>query len=166
MFAEDGLAARIVKLLPDDMFREGWEYVFPNLDDLKSAELTDVYDEFFEAIGAQTKLKLAFYWARLYGGAAILIGVVDGQTMDKPLVPKRICSFEKLKIIDRTEIEFSRIQFQLDPSLPRYGLPVYYPVKFDTGVAWRRRSSSTRPAFWKSTAIRYPGRRCRYALRR
>jgi phage-related protein (TIGR01555 family) len=53
--------------------------------------------------------------------------------MDKPLVPKRIRSFEKLKIIDRTEIEFSQIQFQLDPSLPRYGLPVYYPVKFDTG---------------------------------
>jgi phage-related protein (TIGR01555 family) len=130
MFAEDGLAARIVKLLPDDMFREGWEYEFPELDDLKSAEFTDDYDEVFEVIGAQTKLKLAFYWARLYGGAAILIGVVDGQTMDKPLDPRKIKSFEKLKILDRTEIEFSRIQFQLDPGLPRYGLPVYYPIKF------------------------------------
>ena len=130
MFAEDGLAARIVKLLPDDMFREGWEYDFPELDDLKSAEFTDDYDEVFEVIGAQTKLKLAFYWARLYGGAAILIGVVDGQTMDKPLDPRKIKSFEKLKILDRTEIEFSRIQFQLDPGLPRYGQPVYYPIKF------------------------------------
>jgi phage-related protein (TIGR01555 family) len=133
MFAEDGLAARIVKLLPDDMFREGWEYEFPELDDLKSAEFTDDYDEVFEVIGAQTKLKLAFYWARLYGGAAILIGVVDGQTMNKPLEPRKIKSFEKLKILDRTEIEFSRIQFQLDPGLPRYGLPVYYPIKFDAG---------------------------------
>jgi phage-related protein (TIGR01555 family) len=133
MFAEDGLAARIVKLLPDDMFREGWEYEFPDIDDIKASEFTDAYDEVFEAIGAQTKLKLAFYWARLYGGAAILIGVVDGQTMDKPLDPKRIRSFEKLKIIDRTEIEFSRIQFQLDPAQPRYGLPVYYPIKFDSG---------------------------------
>jgi phage-related protein (TIGR01555 family) len=133
MFAEDGLAARIVKLLPDDMFREGWEYEFPDTDDLKAAEYTDVYDTVFEAIGAQTKIKLAFYWARLFGGAAILIGVLDGQTMDKPLDPKKIKSFEKLKILDRTEIEFSRIQFQLDPTLPRYGLPVYYPIKFDTG---------------------------------
>jgi phage-related protein (TIGR01555 family) len=133
MFAEDGLAARIVKLLPDDMFREGWEYEFPELDDLKSAEFTDDYDEVFEVIGAQAKLKLAFYWARLYGGAAILIGVVDGQTMDKPLDPRKIKSFEKLKILDRTEIEFSRIQFQLDPGMPRYGLPVYYPIKFDAG---------------------------------
>jgi phage-related protein (TIGR01555 family) len=131
LFVEDGLAARIVKLLPDDMFREGWGYEFPELDDLKSAEFTDDYDEVFEAICAQTKLKLAFCWARLYGGAAILIGVIDGQTMDKPLDPKRIKSFEKLKILDRTEIEFSRIQFQLDPAQPRYGLPVYYPVKFD-----------------------------------
>jgi phage-related protein (TIGR01555 family) len=133
MFTGDGLAARIVKLLPDDMFREGWEYEFPEVDDLKAAELTDDYDEVFEAIGAQTKLKIAFYWGRLFGGAAILIGVVDGQTMDKPLNPRRIKSFEKLKILDRTEIEFSRIQFQLDPGQPRYGLPVHYPVRFDTG---------------------------------
>jgi phage-related protein (TIGR01555 family) len=115
------------------MLREGWEYEFPEIDEIKAAELTDNYDEVFEAVGAQTKLKLAFYWARLYGGAAVLIGVVDGQTMDKPLDPRKIKSFEKLKIIDRTEIEFSRIQFQLDPGQPRYGLPVYYPVKFDTG---------------------------------
>jgi phage-related protein (TIGR01555 family) len=134
MFAEDGLAARIVKLLPDDMFREGWEYEFPDADEIKAAEFTDKYDEVFEAVGAQTKLKLAFYWGRLFGGAAILIGVVDGQTMDKPLDPRRIKSFEKLKIIDRTEIEFSRIQFQLDPGQPRYGLPVHYPIKFDAGT--------------------------------
>jgi phage-related protein (TIGR01555 family) len=115
------------------MFREGWEYEFPDADEIKAAEFTDDYDEVFEAIGAQTKLKLAFYWARLFGGAAILIGVLDGQTMDKPLDPKRIKSFEKLKIIDRTEIEFTRIQFQLDPTQPRYGLPVHYPIKFDSG---------------------------------
>jgi phage-related protein (TIGR01555 family) len=133
MFAEDGIAARIVKLLPDDMFREGWEYEFPDVDEIKAAEFTDKYNEVFEAIDAQTKLKLAFYWARLFGGAAVLIGVLDGQTMDKPLDPRRIKSFEKLKIIDRTEIEFSRIKFQLDPSQPRYGQPVYYPIKFDTG---------------------------------
>jgi phage-related protein (TIGR01555 family) len=133
MFVEDGLAARIVKLLPDDMFREGWEYEFPDIDEIKAGEFTDDYDAVFEIIGAQTKLKLAFYWARLFGGAAVLIGVVDGQTMDKPLNPQRIKSFEKLKIIDRTEIEFSRIQFQLDPGQPRYGLPVFYPIKFDTG---------------------------------
>ncbi|MDR1399406.1 MAG: DUF1073 domain-containing protein [Treponema sp.] len=132
MFAEDGLAARIVKLLPDDMFREGWEYEFPNVDEIKAAEYTDKYDEVFELIGSQTKLKLAFYWARLFGGAAVLIGVVDGQTMDKPLDPRRIKSFEKLKILDRTEIEFSRIQFQLDPGQPRYGQPIFYPIKFDT----------------------------------
>jgi phage-related protein (TIGR01555 family) len=134
MFAEDGLAARIVKLLPDDMFREGWKYEFPDVDDVKAAEFTDKYDAVFEVIGAQTKLKLAFYWARLFGGAAVLIGVVDGQTMDKPLDPRKIKSFETLKILDRTEIEFSRIQFQLDPILPRYGQPVFYPIKFDSGT--------------------------------
>ncbi len=36
MYAEDGLAARIVDLLVDDMFREGWEYQFPTLKELET----------------------------------------------------------------------------------------------------------------------------------
>jgi phage-related protein (TIGR01555 family) len=139
MFVEDGLAARIIKLLPDDMLREKWDYEFPDsdgvkIDELKAAEFTDSYDEVFETISAQQKIKEAIYWKRLHGGATILIGVVDGQTTDQPLDPKKIKSFEKLKIIDRTEINFSHIQFQTDPTKPRYGLPVYYPIKFDVNT--------------------------------
>jgi phage-related protein (TIGR01555 family) len=131
MYIEDGLAARIVNLLPSDMFREGWNYTFPDMDELKAEEITDTYKEILEAIGAQQKIKEAQQWARLYGGGVILIGVIDSQTMDTPLNSKRIKSFEKLKIIDRTDIDFDKIQFQLDPLKPRYGLPEYYPIKFD-----------------------------------
>jgi phage-related protein (TIGR01555 family) len=135
IYVEDGLGARIVNLMPSDMFREGWNYTFPNMDELAVAEISDKYKEIMEVIGAQQKCKEGVQWARLYGGAVILIGVVDGQTMDKPLNPKRIKSFEKLKIIDRTDIDYQKIQFQLDPLKPRYGLPEYYPIKFDVSAS-------------------------------
>jgi len=133
MYAEDGLAARVVKLLPDDMYREGWEYEFPDIDKLKAAEYGEVYSAVFEEIAAPTKMKEAAYWNRLKGGSAILISVIDGMEMTQPLNPKRISAFEKLKVLDRTEIDFTNIQWQNDPTQPRYGLPVLYPVRFGIG---------------------------------
>jgi phage-related protein (TIGR01555 family) len=133
MYAEDGLAARIVKLLPDDMYREGWEYSFPDLDELQAKELSDEYAAIFEEIDALGKLKIATYWNRLKGGSAILISVIDGMDMVMPLNPKKISRFEKLRVLDRTEIDFTNIQWQNDPTQPRYGLPEFYPVKFEYG---------------------------------
>jgi len=133
LYAEDGLAARIVKLLPDDMYREGWEYEFPEIDKLKSEEYADEYASIFEEIEATSKLKTATYWNRLKGGSAILISVIDGREMSEPLEPRKIKQFEKLKVLDRTEIDFANIEWQNDPTQPRFGLPVLYPVKFEFG---------------------------------
>ncbi|MBR1715622.1 MAG: DUF1073 domain-containing protein [Treponema sp.] len=131
LFYEDGLAARIVKLMPDDMFREGWDYSFPKLDDIKATDVAEKYAGIMEELEVQQKIKDAMTWKRLYGGAAILISVIDGQTPDKPLNPKRIRAIEKLRVIERTEIDFSNIEWQTDPTQPRYGLPVMYPIKFE-----------------------------------
>jgi phage-related protein (TIGR01555 family) len=133
LFFEGGLAARIVKLLPDDMYREGWEYEFPDTDKIKAAEYSDDYAAVFENLDALKNFKLAAYWNRLKGGSAILISVIDGLEMSMPLKPKKITAFEKLKVLDRTEIDFSNILWQNDPTLPRFGLPELYPVKFNYG---------------------------------
>jgi len=132
IFIEDGLGARIVTELPNDMFREGWDYAFPDLEEGDDKDDTlDVYKDIFEQVGAVAKLKEAFYWSRLYGGAVILIGALDGQSLDKPLNPKRIRYFDNLRIIDRTAISFDRIRFQLDPKKRRYGQPEFYPIQFE-----------------------------------
>jgi phage-related protein (TIGR01555 family) len=132
IFADDGLGARVIKLLPDDMFREGWDYDFPDMEEKEAKELTDVYKDVLETINAVSKIKEGFYWSRLYGGAVILIGALDGQPLDAPLKPNRMRSFEYLRIVDRSDIEFSNIRFQLDPERPRYGMPELYPISFET----------------------------------
>ena len=130
LFIDDGLAAAIVKAIPDDMFREGWEYEFPGADEIESEKLADEYAAVLENIGAVQKIKEAFYWARLYGGAVILIGALDGKDLSSPLAPAGIRNFEYLRVIARSDIDFEKIIFQLEPTLPRYGLPELYPVNF------------------------------------
>jgi phage-related protein (TIGR01555 family) len=132
IFIDDGLGSRIVKLLPDDMFREGWDYDFPEKEEDDVKKIADIYMDVMETIGAVSKIKEGFYWARLHGGAVLLIGALDGQPLDAPLKPRRIRSFEYLRVIDRSDIEFSKIRFQFDPEKPRYGLPEFYPISFAT----------------------------------
>ncbi len=131
LFYDDGLAARIVTLLPDDIFREGWDYTFPRLDKIASADLQEKYAAVMEELGAQQKIKDAFVWKRLYGGSAIFISALDGQTPDRPLNPKKIHSIEKLRVLEKGEIEFENIVWQTDPMKTRYGLPEMYRVRFE-----------------------------------
>jgi len=132
IFVDDGLGTRIITEMPNDMFREGWEFTFPDMDEKKAKELFEVYKAVFEEIKVVEKVKLAFYWARLYGGAVILIGALDGRGFEFPLNPKKIRYFDSLRVIQATEIKFDDIQFQLNPEKPRFGLPEYYPISFDT----------------------------------
>ena len=132
IYVDDGLGTNIVNMLPDDMFREGWKYEFPEEDPLNIEKLTDEYAAVLENIKAVSKIREGFYWARLYGGAAVLVGALDGQALDAPLKPGRIRSFEYLRVIDRSDIQFANIVFQLDPEKPRYGLPEFYPIAFTT----------------------------------
>jgi len=136
MYVEDGLAARIVNLMPSDMFREGWKYVFPGMEEKQAEELAEKYKAAMEVIEIRQKCKEAMQWARLKGGAALLVGAMDGRTPDQPLDPKRIKpgGLEKLRVLDRSEIEFDKIRFQTDPLRPRYGLPEFYAVKFHAGM--------------------------------
>jgi phage-related protein (TIGR01555 family) len=134
MYVEDGLAARIVNLLPSDMFREGWDYAFTDVEEIKVKELAEQYKEIMEIIEAPQKCMEALQWARLKGGSALYIGVVDGLSPDQPLDPKRIKSFEKLRVLDTSDIEYDKIQFQLDPARPRFTLPECYSIKYDASM--------------------------------
>jgi phage-related protein (TIGR01555 family) len=131
IYIDEGLGTNIVNMLPEDMFREGWAYEFPDEEHLKIEDLTDEYKAALETIGAASKIKEGFCWARLYGGAVILIGALDGQSLDAPLRPTRIRTFEYLRVIDRSDIIYSNIKFQIDPEKPRYGMPEYYPITFN-----------------------------------
>lgn len=132
IYADDGLGARIVDLLPEDMMKQGWHYVFENEKE-GFDNYSKIYNHVFKEIRANYKIAQALKWARLYGGALILLGVYDGESLDQPLNLNKIKNFENLKIIPRNNVMYGTMEFQMNPELPRYGQVEYYPVTFYTG---------------------------------
>lgn len=132
VYADDGLGARIVDLLPDDMMKQGWHYEFENEKEGMD-EHSKVYDEVFKNIRANDKINKALKWARLYGGALILLGVYDGEKLEQPLNLNKIKNFENLKIIPRNNVQYGLFEFQMDETKPHYGQVEYYWVSFFTG---------------------------------
>lgn len=132
IYADDGLGARIVDLLPEDMMKQGWHYVFENKKE-GFDNYTKIYNHIFKEIRANYKIAQALKWARLYGGALILLGVYDGESLDQPLNLNKIKDFENLKIIPRNNVMYGTMEFQMNLKLPHYGQVEYYPVTFYTG---------------------------------
>jgi len=132
IYADDGVGARVIDLLPDDMMKQGWHYKFE--DEKEGFEkLSKIYDHQFKEIRANDKINKALKWARLYGGALILLGIYDGESLDTPLNLNKIKSFENLKIIPRNNVMYGSLEFQMDEKKPHYGQVEYYWVSFYTG---------------------------------
>lgn len=132
IYADDGLGAKIVDLLPEDMLKQGWKYIFQNEKE-GMEDLSAKYDEIFNSLKIHAKISQAFKWARLYGGSIIVIGAYDGQNLDQPLIVRKIRTFENLKVIARPNIQFGNMKFQTDPNKPRFGEVEYYPITFRVG---------------------------------
>ena len=132
VYADDGLGARVIDLLPDDMMKQGWHYEF---EDEKEGfdKYSKTYDEIFKNIKANDKISKALKWARLYGGGLILLGVYDGEPLDQPLNLNKIKQFENLKVIPRNNVMYGNLEFQMDVTKPRYGQVEYYWISFYVG---------------------------------
>ena len=136
VYADDGLGARVIDLLPDDMMKQGWHYNFTSEKE-GFEEKSKIYDVVFKTIGANKKINQALKWARLYGGCLILLGVYDGETLDKPLNLNKVKNFENLKIIPRNNVMYGTMEWQMNPEEPHYGQVEYYPVSFYVGRQWQ-----------------------------
>ena len=132
VYADDGLGARVIDLLPEDMMKQGWHYEFENEKE-GFEEYSKTYDKIFKDIRANDKISKALKWARLYGGCLILLGVFDSEELDQPLNLNKIKSFENLKIIPRNNVMYGTMEWQMDPTKPHYGQVEYYNITFYTG---------------------------------
>lgn len=82
----DDMAARIVEALPEDMMREGWEVVIEGDPEAAEAVMARVGEMEFNA-----RMQDGLEDARAHGGAAILLGLIDGsKDMSKPIDVARI----------------------------------------------------------------------------
>ena len=121
LYAGDDMIARIVDLPAQEMTREWLELHVGDGPDIAKAMLQRLED-----LDLQAKTDEALTWARLHGGALMILGIDDGQTTDKPLKEDSIKSFGWVSVVDRWEVRVaSRYE---DVRSPKYGMPEVYEI--------------------------------------
>ncbi len=83
-----------------------------------------------ERLKAKKNIRKAISWARLYGGAAILLIVEDGKTPADPLDPSKVKRIIELKVVDRHNLQAKgKIE---DAYAVEFGDPEFYTTNNGT----------------------------------
>jgi len=127
MYELDWLCAKIVDAYPNEATRKGW---LLNGIDEEQTKIIEQFDRNFEIEG---KINEALKYARLYGGAGILLNVVDGLEPDQPLNPEKITEVITLPVLDSRRLQPFRID--RNPLSKEYGQPELYKITSEGSVS-------------------------------
>lgn len=115
LWTNEPIAARLVEIFPEDMFREGFEIVTADSDPTVVEKLEDA----IEALEVEEALELAACTERAMYGAGVYIGAVDGKTPDQPLNEGNIQSIDHLTVYNSRELR--PWVYYRDPTKPKVG---------------------------------------------
>jgi len=125
MYTSDWLSGKIVDIPIEDMLKR-WRYITcPSL----TTEQIEEIAEYEESLSVIEKVSDAMKWARLYGGAIILM-IVDGQgESDTPLDTSKIRKgqLKNLIVLDRWEVSIGQVNTS-DITDESYRLPTMYSL--------------------------------------
>lgn len=128
LYRSDGLTRRIIDIVASEMLRQGWE-IDGDPEGLIIGQL--------EEINAYAKLTQLIQWARLYGGAVILLGIVDGRSLDMPVNINNIQEIAWLHVYDRWQCQVLFEYMCRDFNSPNYGFPDLYQISdYRTGATF------------------------------
>lgn len=124
----DGYCRNIVDLPADDMTRE-WIRIEndPNEAILKA----------LAKVQADAKFNEALKWARLYRGSFMVLGIMDGRALDKPLAENlRDKKLEWIYVGDATMMDRTGCVVEQDPRSKTFGEVKQYRLKFVHGAGY------------------------------
>ncbi len=117
MYYGDDMCERIVDALPDDAFRRGFEL---------EGSLAEEMNKQIKTLDAETKLRDAFAWGRLWGGCALVLGIDDGQVQTQPLDVERVRGVKFINVVDRRYV--NPLRYYEGALSPKFGEPETYSV--------------------------------------
>ncbi|MGE8591794.1 MAG: anti-CBASS protein Acb1 family protein, partial [Alcaligenes sp.] len=117
MYAEGGLPARVVDMIPDTAVSRGVEITG---DDRVRGEL--------DRLKALPALADAWRWARLTGGGAIVVVAKDGRALRDPLNLEALDQVLELKVFTLDDVSATEKRY-LDPNEANFGMPEVYRVR-------------------------------------
>ncbi|MBF84184.1 MAG: hypothetical protein CL489_06855, partial [Acidobacteria bacterium] len=110
MYSSDDLCAKLIDDIPDECIRKGVEFrpkeeTLPRVIDPRTGhEIEDPVNAWIKRHGILAKLNKADKWSRIYGGAAVILGVDDGREANEPLDWGNIKRFSWATVVDRDEL--------------------------------------------------------------
>jgi phage-related protein (TIGR01555 family) len=117
LFAFSGLAQRIINLPVYDGLRK-WCTIEGDTDNLWANEC--------RRLSIKMQIRRAWRYARLFGGAVVVMMVKDGKELTEPLDENNIQEIESLRVYGRWRV--NRTSWYLDSDDPRYGETEIYVV--------------------------------------
>lgn len=127
LYEFNGFARRLVDIVPNDATRKGW--IVP----VQGEPDVNLVAEFDKQMRTVTKYADANRWARLYGGAAILIVTDDpADEWDQPINEKNIKRIDNMVVYDRTEIDALDVESNIRN--PSYRDVAYWQISPSEGT--------------------------------
>lgn len=126
LYRADGLTRRIIDIIPAEMMRQGWE-----VDGDPEGDIINQLEE----INGYAKITNLIQWSRLYGGAIIVLGIVDGRSLNEPVNVDNIQEISWMHVFDRWQTQILFDYMCKDLNDPNYGFPEFYQVSdYRTGA--------------------------------
>ena len=138
LYDGEGIASRIVDLKPEDATKNGFEVL--------GDEDSELYPR-LTRLNVQTTISRALKWARLFGGALMLIDVENSGDLDKPLVLSKNRTIRKIRVYSRARVYFEQTDFSKDASSPYFEHPEYYTIYKRWGGQFRVHASRCIPVY-------------------
>lgn len=121
MYTQNWLVAAAVNSIPEDATRRWLQLV-----SREEPEAAEKMTKEFKRLDVRGVFQRAHVNARLFGGAAIVVGAFDGQQVDQPLNVQRVRSVLYLNVVNRWRCQ--PIRWYSDPSDIRYGEVSHYLI--------------------------------------
>lgn len=128
LYEGNGLFAKIIDRPAEEAVKHGFDIKYGDQD------IAEYVEERMDRLEMEDRFATAEKWARLYGGAIIVMLVDDGRGLEEPLDWKNVRSIEELWVFERSLVQpdyVSMNQFHFEDSMRSgrsFGEPEYYHV--------------------------------------
>ena len=120
----NGLFSKIIDRPAEEALKHGIEY------NISDQTLADFLDDALDRLDWEEKATTAIRWARLFGGAVIVMLLDDGRGLDEPVNWQDIRSVEELRVYERAIV-------QPDPNCYLTGKAEYFDISSTYGGFFR-----------------------------
>ncbi len=120
----NGLFSKIIDRPAEEACKHGLDY------NVSDSELAAYLDDALDRLDWEEKATAAIRWARLFGGAIIVMLLDDGRGLEEPVNWQDIRSVEELRVYERAVV-------QPDPEVYRSGTAEYFDISSTYGGTFR-----------------------------